>query len=65
MAPSRRAIAMAWSPATPAPRMKTRAAVTVPAAVISMGNILGKVVAASSTARYPDMVAMDDNASML
>ncbi len=45
--------------------MKTFAAVTVPAAVISMGNIFGSVVAASSTARYPAMVAIDESASML
>ena len=36
-APSRLAVAMACSPATPAPRMSTRAAFTVPAAVISIG----------------------------
>ena len=50
MAPSRRAVAMAESPATPAPTTNTRAEATVPAAVISMGNIRGRVAAATSTA---------------
>ena len=49
--PDRRAVAMACSPATPAPSMNTLAAVTVPAAVISIGNIFGSAVAASRTAR--------------
>ncbi len=39
-APSRLAVAMACSPATPAPRTSTRAAFTVPAAVMSMGKNL-------------------------
>ncbi|MOA65220.1 hypothetical protein D3C78_1915260 [compost metagenome] len=37
-APRRLAVAMACRPATPTPRMTTRAAFTVPAAVISMGK---------------------------
>ena len=37
-APSRLAVAMACSPATPTPRITTRAALIVPAAVISIGN---------------------------
>ncbi len=37
-APMRRAVAMAWSPATPAPITKTLAAGTVPAAVIIIGS---------------------------
>ena len=41
LAPSRRAVAMACSPATPAPTMKTRAGAIVPAAVISIGNMRG------------------------
>ena len=45
--------------------MKTLAAETVPAAVISIGNIRGSVSAASSTPLYPAMVAIDDSASML
>ena len=37
-APSRRAVAMACRPATPTPSTTTRAALTVPAAVISIGK---------------------------
>jgi hypothetical protein len=37
MAPRRRAVAIACRPATPAPRMNTRAGGTVPAAVIIIG----------------------------
>ena len=47
----RRALAMACNPATPAPTTNTLAGVIVPAAVVIIGNILGSVVAASSTAR--------------
>ncbi len=36
----RRAVAMAWSPATPAPRMNTFAGASVPAAVVSIGSSL-------------------------
>ena len=36
-APRRLAVAMACRPATPTPRISTRAGFTVPAAVISMG----------------------------
>ena len=36
--PRRRAVAIAWSPATPTPMTKTRAALTVPAAVIIIGK---------------------------
>ena len=50
MAPSRRAVAIACSPATPAPITNTRAGATVPAAVVSIGNIFGSRAAASSTA---------------
>ena len=45
--------------------MNALAAVTVPAAVISIGKIFGSDIAASNTARYPAMVAIDDSASML
>ena len=44
-------MAIAWSPATPAPMMNTFAGAIVPAAVIIMGNNLGKASAANSTAR--------------
>ena len=37
-APSRRAVAIAWRPATPAPITSTRAGAIVPAAVISIGK---------------------------
>ena len=43
-------MAIACSPATPAPITSTRAGVTVPAAVIISGNIFESVPAASSTA---------------
>src|SRR2546430_6792429 len=48
------------NPATPAPNIKTLAGVMVPAAVISIGKIFGNSVAASSTALYPAIVAMED-----
>ena len=50
MAPSRRAVAMACRPATPTPMTKTRAAGTVPAAVIIIGSARAKAAAASTTA---------------
>ena len=37
----------------------------MPAAVVSMGKIFGNVSAAMSTALYPQMVPMDESASML
>src|SRR2546426_4430343 len=37
----------------------------VPAAVINIGNIFGSEMAASSTAAYPEIVAMEESASML
>ena len=43
-------MAIACSPATPAPMISTRAGVMVPAAVVSMGKIRGRVSAAMSTA---------------
>ena len=49
-APRRLAVAMACSPATPAPSTSTVAGVTVPAAVMSSGNILPIRSAAMSTA---------------
>ena len=49
-APRRRAVAIACSPATPAPITRTRAGVIVPAAVVSIGKILGSVSAAINTA---------------
>ena len=49
-APSRLAVAMACKPATPAPSTSTRAAFTVPAAVISMGMKRPYSLAPTSTA---------------
>jgi hypothetical protein len=49
-APSRRAVAIACSPATPAPTTNTRAGVIVPAAVVSNGYIFGSASAARTTA---------------
>ena len=45
--------------------MNTRAGATVPAAVMNMGNMRGSVSAASSTALYPPMLAIELSASML
>ena len=50
-APSRRAVAIACSPATPAPSTSTLAGRTVPAAVVSMGKKRGSSWAAISAAR--------------
>ena len=50
IAPSRRAVAIACSPATPAPITSTRAGVIVPAAVIIIGKARPNSAAASSTA---------------
>ncbi len=50
-APSRRAVAMAWSPATPAPSTTTLAGGTVPAAVMNSGKKRGRRIAASRADR--------------
>ena len=63
-APSRRAVAIACSPATPAPSTSTWAGGIVPAAVISIGKNRPCSSAAISTARYPDTVACEDSASI-
>src|SRR5205807_3875227 len=63
-APSRRAVAIACSPATPAPSTSTRAGVSVPAAVTSIGKNRPAAAAASSTALYPATVACEDSTSM-
>jgi hypothetical protein len=49
LAPSRRAVAIAWSPATAAPTTNTFAGGTMPAAVISIGKYRLSSAAASST----------------
>src|SRR6266850_5878512 len=64
LAPSRRAVAIACKPATPAPMTKTFDGARVPAAVVSMGSNLGSSAAPSSTALYPAIVACDESASM-
>ena len=63
-APSRRAVAIAWSPATPTPITNTRAALTVPAAVIIIGKARPYSAAASSTALYPARLDCDDRMSI-
>ena len=50
-APSRRAVAIACSPATPAPSTSTLAGRIVPAAVVSIGKKRGSSCAAISAAR--------------
>ena len=50
-APSRLAVAIACSPATPAPSTSTRAGGTVPAAVMNSGKNRGSRIAASSAQR--------------
>ena len=64
LAPSRFAVAIACSPATPAPSTSTRAGARVPAAVIVMPNIRPKASAASVTSRYPASSACDDSTSI-
>jgi hypothetical protein len=49
-APSRRHVAIACKPATPAPMISTFAGLIVPAAVVSIGKNFGSVLAAISTA---------------
>ena len=64
-APRRRAVAIACKPATPAPMMSTRPGVIVPAAVVSIGKMRGNVSAAMITALYPQIVPIEESASML
>ncbi len=52
------------TPATPAPRTNTLAGVTTPAAVMSNGKKRGKAADARITARYPEIVLMDESASI-
>ena len=63
-APSRLAVAIACSPATPAPSTTTRAGGTVPAAVMNSGKNRGSRIAASNAHRYPDTSACEVNASI-
>ncbi len=64
-APSRRAVPMAISPATPAPMTRPLAGRTVPAAVVSSGKNLGRRLAARRTALYPPTVLWLESESML
>jgi len=57
-------VAIAWSPATPAPITSTFAGGIVPAAVVSMGKKVSTSWAARSTAMYPAAVACEDRASI-
>ena len=64
MAPRRRAVAIACSPATPAPSTNTRAGGTVPAAVIIIGIARANSAEASMTALYPARFACDERTSI-
>ena len=55
---------IAASPATPAPTTKTFAGGTLPAAVICPVKKRPKLLLASITARYPEILAIEDNASI-
>ena len=57
-------MAMACSPATPAPMTRTLAGGTVPAAVMNIGKNLARCSAADRPARYPPTVAWEDSASI-
>mmetsp|Transcript_64157 Transcript_64157/g.106060 ORF Transcript_64157/g.106060 Transcript_64157/m.106060 type:complete len:286 (-) Transcript_64157:19-876(-) len=59
MAPMPLAVAMADNPATPAPITRTFAGFTLPAAVIVCLKYRPKLFAASTTALYPAMLAME------
>src|SRR5881409_3613952 len=63
-APRRRAVAIACSPATPAPMTSTLAGTTVPAAVTSIGRNFGSRSAARRMALYPETVAWEESASI-
>jgi len=57
-------MAIACSPATPAPKISTRDGLIVPAADMNIGKNLGNNDAASSTALYPETVAIDESISI-
>src|SRR6266511_3895844 len=63
-APRRRAVASAWSPATPAPTMNAFAGASVPAAVVIIGRMRGSAAAPRRTALYPASVAWEERASI-
>ena len=63
-APSRRAVAIACRPATPAPSTSTLAGATVPAAVISIGKNRGSRSAAMQRGLVAGDGACDDSASI-
>ena len=64
MAPMALAVPMAASPPTPAPMTYTVAGGTLPAAVTCPVNRRPKELAASTTARYPAMLAIEDSTSI-
>ena len=55
---------IAWSPATPVPRMSTLAGRAVPAAVVSMGKKRPNAAAPTRAALYPATLACELSASM-
>ena len=57
-------MAIACRPATPAPRIRTLAGATVPAAVVIIGKSWPDSRAAISTAMYPPRFAWEDSASI-
>ena len=63
IAPMFRAVCIAASPATPTPSTRTFAGGTFPAAVIWPAKNLPNTFAASTTERYPAMLAWDDRTS--
>jgi hypothetical protein len=58
------AVAIAWSPATPAPKINTLAGGIVPAAVIIIGSDLENLLVAYTTDLYPAKLLCDDNISI-
>ncbi len=63
IAPRLPAVPIAARPATPAPATSTLAGATLPAAVTWPVKNRPKVCAASTTARYPAMLAIDESTS--
>jgi len=57
-------VAIAWRPATPAPRMNAFAGAMLPAAVVSIGKNFGIIDAPMSTALYPATVLCDESTSI-
>ncbi len=64
IAPRRRVVAIACSPATPAPSTNARAGAIVPAAVVSIGRNFTSSAAPMSAALYPATVLCDESTSI-